>query len=286
MMIDQSNQSAVIENTAREYYNSEDADHFYSQIWGGEDIHIGLYTTTDEAISEASHRTVVTIAERLPTLDASCLVLDIGSGYCGAARYLAKTYGTHVKALNLSEVENEKARTLNAAAGLSSLMDVVDGSFEKIPFDDATPESGFDIIWSQDAILHSGNRKQVLAEAFRVLKPGGYFVFTDPMQADNCPDGVLQPILDRIHLDSLGSPGYYRETAQTLGFKVLDFDDQTHQLVNHYQRVLEETETHTEELRKKVNTDYIERMKAGLKHWITGGKAGYLSWGIFLLQKP
>ena len=286
MTLDQSNESAVIENTAREYYNSEDADHFYSQIWGGEDIHIGLYTATDEAISEASHRTVVTLAERLPKLDSACRILDMGSGYCGAARYLAKTYGAHVNALNLSEVENDKARALNATAGLSSLIDVFDGSFEKIPFDDATAEQGFDIVWSQDAILHSGNRKQVLAEAFRVLKPGGYFIFTDPMQADSCPEGVLQPILDRIHLNSLGSPGYYRETAETLGFNVLDFDDQTHQLVNHYQRVLEETEMHTEALKKKVNADYIERMKAGLKHWIVGGKAGHLAWGIFLLQKP
>ncbi len=281
-----SDQSAAIEKTAREYYNSEDADHFYSRIWGGEDIHIGLYTATDEAISEASHRTVATIAERLPKLDASCRVLDIGSGYCGAARYLAKTYGTHVSALNLSEVENEKARVLNGAAGLSSLIEVVDGSFEKIPFDDAKPTSGFDVLWSQDAILHSGNRKQVMAEAFRVLKSGGYFIFTDPMQADNCPNGVLQPILDRIHLDSLGSPRYYREAAQALGFNVLDFDDQTHQLINHYQRVLEETEMHTEELKKRVSADYIERMKTGLKHWIAGGKAGHLAWGIFLLQKP
>ncbi len=99
MTLDQSNESAVIENTAREYYNSEDADHFYSQIWGGEDIHIGLYTATDEAISEASHRTVVTLAERLPKLDADCRILDIGSGYCGAARYLAKTYGAHIQHL-------------------------------------------------------------------------------------------------------------------------------------------------------------------------------------------
>lgn len=284
MIIDQSKQLAAVE-TARDYYNSEDADHFYSQIWGGEDIHIGLYMATDEAINEASHRTIVTMAKRLPKLDARCRILDIGSGYCGAARYLAKTYGVHVSALNLSEVENKKARALNAATGLSSLVEVLDGSFEKIPFDSATFDSGFDILWSQDAILHSGNRQQVLAEAYRVLKPGGYFVFTDPMQADNCPEGVLQPILDRIHLNSLGSPGYYRQTAEVLGFNILDFDDQTHQLINHYQRVLEETEAHTEELKRKVNADYIKRMKTGLKHWIIGGKAGHLVWGIFLLQK-
>lgn len=285
MTLEKTNQSTTVE-TARSYYNSEDADHFYSQIWGGEDIHIGLYTTANESISAASHRTVTTMAERLPNLASNCHILDIGSGYCGAARHLAKTYGAHVAALNLSEVENERARALNAEAGLATLIEVYDGSFENIPFQSANSSgNGFDIVWSQDAILHSGNRQQVFAEAHRVLKPGGYFVFTDPMQSDNCPEGVLQPILDRIHLKSLGSPNYYRRIATELGFEVSDFDDQTNQLVTHYQRVLDETETHADALSQKVSADYIERMKTGLKHWIAGGKTGHLKWGIFLLHK-
>ena len=45
-------------NTARDYYNSEDADAFYATIWGGEDIHIGLYESLDESITDASRRTV------------------------------------------------------------------------------------------------------------------------------------------------------------------------------------------------------------------------------------
>jgi sarcosine/dimethylglycine N-methyltransferase len=279
-------QSAAVE-TARDYYNSEDADTFYSQVWGGEDIHIGLYTATDEPISAASQRTVVTMAKRLPKLGADSHILDIGSGYCGAARYLAKTYGARVSALNLSEVENQRARELNAAAGLAEKIDVTDGSFEQIPFATASAsEEGFDVLWSQDAILHSDNREQVLTEAFRVLKPGGYFIFTDPMQADDCPAGVLQPILDRIHLSSLGSPGFYRTVAEKLGFEVVAFDDQTSQLVNHYQRVLEETEKYTADLETKIDPQYVARMKAGLTHWIEGGRAGYLAWGIFLLRKP
>ena len=40
--------------TAQEYYNSEDADTFYATIWGGEDIHIGLYESEDEPIADAS----------------------------------------------------------------------------------------------------------------------------------------------------------------------------------------------------------------------------------------
>lgn len=278
-------QSAAV-NTAREYYNSEDADHFYSTIWGGEDIHIGLYETVNESISVASQRTVQTMANYLPSLKAGDTVLDLGSGYCGAARYLAKTYGVQVKAVNLSEVENQRARELNLTAHLSEKIQVIDGSFETLPFTTADQDNGFDVIWSQDAILHSGHREQVLSEAFRVLKPGGHFVFTDPMQADNCPQGVLQPILDRIHLSSLGSPGYYRDVSEKLGFKVVKFDDFTAQLINHYQRVLNETEKYTDDLINKVDPAYIERMKTGLGYWIEGGKNGYLAWGVFLLQKP
>ncbi len=273
-------------STARDYYNSEDADYFYSKVWGGEDIHIGLYKTADESISDASQRTVQTMASILPAMNAENIVLDLGSGYCGAARYLAKTYGVYVKALNLSEVENQRARELNTAANLSEKIEVIYGSFENLPFSTADQDNGFDVIWSQDAILHSGHREQVMAEAFRVLKPGGYFVFTDPMQADDCPQGVLQPILDRIHLSSLGSPGFYRKVANDLGFKEIKFDNQTVQLINHYQRVLDETQRHSEELIKKINPAYIERMETGLKYWINGGKNGYLAWGIFLLQKP
>ena len=46
------------EATARSYYDSEDADTFYSSVWGGEDIHVGLYRTDDEEIAPASRRTV------------------------------------------------------------------------------------------------------------------------------------------------------------------------------------------------------------------------------------
>ncbi len=263
--------------TARDYYNSSDADVFYSKIWGGEDIHVGLYERPDEPIFAASRRTVETMAARLRELGPESRVLDIGSGYGGSARYLASTFGCRVVAVNLSEVENERHRKMNAGKGLGRLIEVVDASFEDVPAGDAF----FDVVWSQDAILHSGNREKVVEEVARVLKPGGDFVFTDPMQSDGCPEGVLQPILDRIHLDSLGSPGFYRAAAKEAGMEEVGFEDHSEQLPTHYTRVLEETEAREEELSAEISSDYIERMKKGLKHWVEGGRAGYLAWGIF-----
>jgi sarcosine/dimethylglycine N-methyltransferase len=267
--------------TARTYYNSSDADSFYFSVWGGEDIHIGLYDSEDDSIAEASRRTVERMAGSLSRIDEKTRVLDIGAGYGGAARWLAKNHGCHVTALNLSEVENERNRQKSRQQGLAEKIEVIDGAFEQID----APEDSFDVVWSQDAILHSGNRGQVLDEVARVLKSGGEFVFTDPMQADDCPEGVLQPILDRIHLDSLGSPGFYRKALAERGFEEIKFDDLSHQLPNHYGRVLSETKRHEHRLRSEVSEDYLARMKKGLQHWVDGGRQGHLTWGIFVFRK-
>lgn len=265
---------------ARKYYNSSDADSFYFTIWGGEDIHIGMYDSEDESIYIASRRTVEQMALPLD-IGPETRILDLGAGYGGAARFLAKTYGCHVTALNLSEVENARNREMNRVQGVDHLIEVIDASFEDVPLEDAS----FDILWSQDAILHSGQREQVLEEVARLLKPGGRFVFTDPMMADDCPQNVLQPILDRIHLETLGSPKFYRKTANRFGLKEVGFDDHSPQLPTHYQRVLNETRRRETELSKVVSQDYIDNMKKGLKHWVEGGKKGHLTWGIFHFRK-
>lgn len=262
--------------TARDYYNSADADNFYATIWGGEDIHVGLYQSSTENIADASRRTVETMANAVK-LTPDTRVLDMGAGFGGAARYLAKTYGSPVVCLNLSEVENERNRALTAEQGLSDLVEVVDGSFEDMPFED----NSFDVIWSQDAFLHSGDRARVLEEAARVLRPGGQIIFTDPMAADGAPIEAVRPVLSRIRLDSMASPGFYRRELARLGFTSVEFREETAQLAQHYQRVFEETEARADDLQGKVSDDYVTGMKAGLKVWVDGGRAGNLTWGIF-----
>jgi len=273
--------SDIVE-TARQYYNSEDADNFYFHVWGGEDIHIGLYETADEDIATASRRTVARMAKQLGGLGEDKYVIDLGAGYGGSARYLARTFGCHVTALNLSETENARNREMNAEQGLADKIDVIDGSFENIP----AADNSYDVAWSQDAILHSGHRHQVINDVARVLKPGGTFIFTDPMQADDCPPGVLQSVLDRIHLDSLGSFAFYRDAAIAAGLEPVEADDLTPHLVFHYSRVRDQLQQERDALAGRVSTEYVERMLKGLGHWIEAGQKGYLAWGIMEFRKP
>jgi SAM-dependent methyltransferase len=265
---------------ARDYYNSDDADNFYYEIWGGEDIHIGLYEDDSEPIANASERTVATMAARLQ-LGADSNVADFGAGYGGSARWLARNYGCHVSCVNLSEVQNDRNRQITTKAGLDKLIDVYDASFESAPLED----DSCDCVWSQDSILHAGDRRRVLEEVDRILKSGGDFIFTDPMQADDCPPGKLQPVLDRLHLDSLGSFAYYRAEAKRLGWKEVAVIDLTEQLVNHYTRVRQELAARQSVLADRISSEYVTRMLQGLSNWVNAGTQGHIAWGILHFSK-
>jgi len=270
-----------VTRTTQEYYNSADADQFYATIWGGEDIHVGIYQTEDDSIFDASRRTVEKMVSLIDHSQGKAKILDIGSGYGGLARYLAKNFGYHVDCLNLSEQQNSRNRNMNKEQGLDTLINVVDGSFEEIPF----PNETFNIVLSCDSILHSSNKKKVIEEVHRVLVKNGEFIFTDPMQSDDCPPGVLKPVLDRIHLDSMGSFRFYRENLTQAGFEEAHVIDMTDQLVNHYSKVFSELEKREKHIATPSNQMYIDNMKEGLQNWVTAGKKGYLAWGILHYRK-
>lgn len=276
-----SEQTSVIE-TAKSYYDSHDANTFYHTIWGGEEHHLGIYRTPEDSVYEASRRTIGHMAHYCTNLGEETTVIDLGSGMGGTARYLATTYGCSVVGLNLSEAENELHRKKNREQGLEHMIDVVDGNFEHVPYADGS----FDVAWSQDAILHSPDRRQVLSEAARVLKKGGELVFTDPMQTEDAYEEFLQPILKRIHLESMATPRYYIDMARELGLELVAFENLTQQLTNHYAKILEETEKHESMLKQKgVSQKYLDHMKDGLRNWVLGGQYGHLAWGIFCFRK-
>ena len=276
--------STTIEKTAvdkaEEYYNSTPADEFYFKIWGGDHIHVGIYNHSKESIKDASPRIVQMMASKL-NLNTNIKLLDLGSGYGGAARYLAKNFGFQVTCLNLSKTQNERNRDLNKKYGLDNLITVVEGNFEDIPF----PEDSFDIVWSQDAIVHSANRELVVQEVVRVLNASGEFIFTDLMQTNDCPKSILKPVLDRIQLDSLGSFGFYVEQGRKFGVKKTEVQDLSEHLTTHYQRVMEETQDRYVEMVEACGQEYIDKMIQGLKHWVEAGKNDYLSWGIVHMNK-
>lgn len=269
------------EGVARAAYDDPGADWFYSQIWGGQDIHLGMYREQGESIAVASHRAMERMADRLGQRRIADVV-DLGSGYGGAARYLHRRLGAAVLAVNVSPTQNDRARALNREAGQEEAITVIEGSYTNVPAED----SSVDLAWSQDAFLHSDRREVAIAEAARVLRPGGELLFTDPMSADDTPGDQLGPVLDRLNLPSLGSPARYRTHAADAGLVEVGFEDHTDQLATHYGRVLEESRARIDELRRVADEAFLDRMMRGLEHWVDAGSRGLLAWGILHFRKP
>jgi Methylase involved in ubiquinone/menaquinone biosynthesis len=94
-------------------------------------------------------------------------LLDVG---CGRGNAIIDDYRLQIINATGIDIDHE------AVEGNTRLDRIVIGNIEKLPFPDRT----FDIVISQWVIEHLKNPERVFAECYRVLKPGGYFLFVTP----------------------------------------------------------------------------------------------------------
>lgn len=116
-------------------------------------------------------------------------VLDLGSGGGIDVLLSARRVGPTGKAYGLDMTDEMLglARANAAKAGATNV-EFLKGEIENIPL----PDSSVDVIISNCVINLSGDKKQVLAEAFRVLKPGGRFAVSDVVVRGMVPTSVKQ----------------------------------------------------------------------------------------------
>ncbi|MGE3273870.1 MAG: arsenite methyltransferase [Vicinamibacterales bacterium] len=150
-------------------------------------------------------------------------VLDLGSGGGIDVLLSARRVGPTGKAYGLDMTDDmlALARENQKKAGLTNV-EFLKGEIEHIPL----PDNTVDVIISNCVINLSGDKDAVLAEAFRVLKPGGRFAVSDVVvRGTDLPEALRRNMLLWAGcVAGALEEGEYRAKLAAAGFEAVDVE--------------------------------------------------------------
>jgi len=158
----------------------------------------------------------------LAQLNPGETVLDLGSGGGIDVLLSAKRVGPTGKAYGLDMTDEmlALAEQNKAKSGLNNV-EFLKGEIENIPL----PTETVDVIVSNCVINLSGDKNQVLREAFRVLKPGGRLAISDVVVRGEVPQEVRKSI--ELWVGCVAgalSETEYKDKLAAAGFESIDIE--------------------------------------------------------------
>lgn len=198
----------------------DELDRWYLRVWG-EHVHHGLWQSPGDTAETAVIQLIDLVAEQAGVA-AGTTVCDVGCGYGGASRRLARTHGARVVGYTLSRAQYEyaMARDGDSRGPRYHCQDWLENGLAS---------ESFDAVISIESSEHFPDKSAFFAEAWRLLKPGGRVTVCAWLAPDRPSSWkvrhLLEPICREGRLPGMGSEADYRALMDTAGFVDVSFLD-------------------------------------------------------------
>ncbi len=271
--------SKFSEAQTEQYYDHEDA--VYRALWDKDgSVHWGLFEDGANMTFLEAGANLNAVMRRRGKLAADSHVLDVGCGSGTTAIALCHALGCRVTGVDLSGV-----RIANAIDSLEEeprpVQDKV--AFEKASATDLPfPAGTFSHAWSQATIYHVPDKVKVLEEVYRVLEPGGIFVFDDLLKPQpNISEEARKFVYERLLYDTDFSFESYQEALKAAGFEVLEAEDISRHLKTSYQMLSDAASRGNEEHRERFA--FLAEAYQETARSVDRKEVG---WALFVCRKP
>lgn len=224
-----------MERATPEAVDSGDYDHaqlvkdyygLYNELmtWSwGESLHFAPLAP-HETLEDSKIRHQRLMIEKLD-LKQGMTVVDIGCGIGGPMRRVVREAGVRVVGININKIQLEKAKRLNAEAGLDHMVDYLACSFMDM---NAIEDNTFDRGYAIESTCHAPDKESAFEEIFRVLKPGALFwgqemCLTDKFDPNDRRHKDLERDLQRgIALKDIATFGEVNQALEAAGFHIIE----------------------------------------------------------------
>jgi ubiquinone/menaquinone biosynthesis C-methylase UbiE len=212
-------------------------------------------------------------------------VLDIGCNIGQITLHLAGEFGCDAIGIDASRAAIETAQIRVQAKPLPRpvVFHLLDA--RAMPFD----EGEFDAIVSKDTFVNISPKTQLLAELWRVLKPGAWLAFTDWMQGNSTATPALETWLEfkKAEPFDMVSLAGYRQLLQEAGFSSIVLRDRGEEFRRHiagrYAELQAASPTDIRDYFGVADPEYFVK-RFGLTHDVI--MAWDVTWGQISAQKP
>ena len=209
--------------TVKEYYDL--CGEFMVFGWG-ESLHFAPLSPR-ESLEDSKVRHQRLMIAKLE-LRKGMTVIDVGCGIGGPMRTVIREAGVRVVGVNSNEIQLKKAKSLNAEAGLDSMVDYLACSFMDMG---AIADDTFDRGYAIESTCHAPDKAGAFAEIYRVLKPGSLFWAQEMCMTDKFDPGnnrhraMKKDLMHGIALKEIATMGDVNRALETAGFQVIEAKD-------------------------------------------------------------